>query len=191
MRQADTPAARSLKNVELVPQGENLELQRCSRAQPSRSGERADRDITDGRGRRQADSPSTTSRRSPQLLRSRSVIPAERCGLGPCLGHFYEAACQVTPLFVGDRSHFGHTSNERAQPLQPARGVRARTCKNPDAASSSLLAERDSEVTHPFMRALRGTPRCRRTIRSEGGVAQSTGRLLEAAKCPSALTPPA
>src|SRR5437868_7743707 len=109
----------------------------------------------------------------------------------PKLGHFYEAACQVTPRFVGDRSHFGHTSNERAQPLQPARGVRARTCKNPDAASSSLLAERDSEVTHPFMRALRGTPRCRRTIRSEGGVAQSTGRLLEAAKCPSALTPPA
>jgi len=32
LRQADTPAARSLKNVELVPQGENLELQRCSRA---------------------------------------------------------------------------------------------------------------------------------------------------------------
>src|SRR5207237_4447718 len=59
-----------------------------SRAQPSRSGERADRDITDGRGRRQADSPSTTSRRSPQLLRSRSVIPAEPCGLGPCLGHY-------------------------------------------------------------------------------------------------------
>src|SRR5437879_4722580 len=105
----------------------------------------------------------------------------------PKLGHFYEAACQVTPLFVGDRSHFGHTSTERAQPLQPARECARERVRIRTRRQALFLAERDSEVTHPFIRALRGTPRCRRTIRSEGGVAQSTGRLSEAAKCPSAL----
>ena len=34
------------------------------------------------------------------------------------------------------------------------------------------------------MRALYGTRVCRRTIRSEGGVAHSTGRLSSAATCP-------
>src|SRR5947209_4878887 len=137
----------------------------------------------------------SSNRRTDTSITSASLYhsPTKPSGTSfdPNVGHFYEAACQVTSLFVGDRSHFGHTSTERAQPLQPARECARERVRIRTRRQALFLAERDSEVTHPFIRALRGTPRCRRTIRSEGGVAQSTGRLSEAAKCPSALTPPA
>ena len=45
-----------------------------SRAESSRSQERADRDFADGGDQQLPDSPSTASRRAPQLLRARGVI---------------------------------------------------------------------------------------------------------------------
>src|SRR5262245_20607943 len=70
---------------------------------------------------------------------------------------FYEAARQVTPTGRGSEALSEHTSSERAQPLQPAKGCareRVIITGGRQTHSSSLSL---SEVTHPFIRALRGT----------------------------------
>ena len=46
---------------------------------------------------------------------------------GRATGVLYEAACQVPPGARRSKLPSGHTSSERALPLQPAKGVRART----------------------------------------------------------------
>jgi hypothetical protein len=90
----------------------------------------------------------------------------------PVMGHFYEAARQVIRLvvaFVGERRQ---TSSERAQPLNQPGDLRAN-----GFASCLIVKPMTSRGPHTFIRALYGTTACRRTRRSEGGVAHSTGRL--------------
>ena len=76
--------------------------------------------------------------------------------------------------------------------LTQPRGMGARTGHTSSAPSSSVVrSPRRGEVVHPFMRALNSTARAGARYESDGGVAQSTGRLSGAATCPNALTPPA
>ena len=67
---------------------------------------------------------------------------------------FYEAACQVTQQGRESDVAFGHTSSERAPPLQPARGARANGSPSKRVAKHAMPRCLSSEVTHPFIRAL-------------------------------------
>jgi hypothetical protein len=78
--------------------------------------------------------------------------------LGAVFGHFYEAARQVTPLVVAD-SIVVDKPPVSARPLQPAKGDARTGQKSGRGVKLSFPAETHSEVTHPFMRALRGTSR--------------------------------
>ena len=107
-----------------------------------------------------------------------------RQAVGRAMGHFYEAARQVTCR----RSRFAdhrQTSSERARPLNQPGAVRA------NGFVSLLVKPLTSRGPSHFYARSVWHDTCRRTIRSEGGVAHATGRLSTAATCLIALTPPA
>ena len=74
-----------------------------------------------------------------RLCGSAAAAPARDCRGRPWA--FYEPACQVSSLVVAACDRHRHTSNERAQPLQPARGG-ARERVSGATPSSSALSPR-------------------------------------------------
>src|SRR5262249_33075497 len=97
------------------------------------------------------------------------------------VGAFYEAACQVPTRPEGATTFSGHTSSERAHPLQPAKGCARERVVIAACRQAHSSSPRISEVTHPFIRAHRWRVMRRRTGGSEGGAAPSVGRLSRAA----------
>ena len=107
---------------------------------------------------------------------------------------FYEAACQVIHTVERTGSLLSsswHTSSERAQPPQPARGVRANACRRAGAPriTPSLIVQRGgssfysrSQVAITVAGALDD---------AMGDAALSVIRLSRAARTPHALASPA
>ena len=109
-----------------------------------------------------------------------SIHLAQRASGSAELRGFYEAACQITHNARESECCSGHTSGDRGQGPQAAKEC-ARERRSIWHGVKLSSSRYDNEVTHPFIRARLGHGPCRRTGRSEGGAAPSSGRLSRAA----------